>query len=102
MERTATRTSASSEVGEDGSKGSSIANPGDFKASTDNTPKDSGISCDPLKWFGILVPPALRASQSNFKAAVMDCIPKLATISNEMKEVEIEIRRTRKRLKKCN
>lgn len=55
---------------------------------------------DPIKWFGLLVPPALRSSQASFRAAVGDGIPALVNVDNEMKEVEIEIRRTRKRLGK--
>ncbi|KAI4289253.1 MAG: hypothetical protein L6R35_001491, partial [Caloplaca aegaea] len=56
---------------------------------------------DPLKWFGILVPPALRACQSSFKDAVEGSIPSLANVSNEMKSLEIEIRRTRKKIRKA-
>ena len=55
---------------------------------------------DPIKWFGLLVPPALRSSQAYFRGAVGDNIPALVNVDNEMKEVEIEIRRTRKRLGK--
>ena len=55
---------------------------------------------DPIKWFGLFVPPALRSSQTHFKAAVGDNIPALVNVDNEMKEVEIKIRRTRKRLGK--
>ena len=61
----------------------------------------SGLPRDPLNWFGILIPPALRASQSSFKSAVIDIIPALANTTNEMKKVEIEVRRTRKWLKKA-
>ncbi|KAL8733591.1 MAG: hypothetical protein Q9166_002000 [cf. Caloplaca sp. 2 TL-2023] len=55
---------------------------------------------DPLKWFGILVPPALRTSQSSFKHAVTETIPLLANLSNEMKSMEIEIRRMRKKIRR--
>ena len=61
----------------------------------------SNMTRDPLNWFGILVPPALRTSQSNFKDAVADLIPALASISKEISEVEIEIRRARKRIRKA-
>ena len=67
----------------------------------DEKGKTSGLPRDPLNWFGILVPPALRASQSNFQSAVIDMIPALASTTNEMKEVEIEVRRARKWLKKA-
>lgn len=56
---------------------------------------------DPLNWFGILVPPVLRTSQSNFKDAASDFVPALASISKEMREVEIEVRRARKRIRKA-
>lgn len=61
----------------------------------------SNVTQDPLKWFGILVPPTLRASQSSFKDAVADLIPALASVSKEMTEVELEVRRARKRLRKA-
>ncbi len=71
------------------------------KALFDEKGRTSGLPRDPLNWFGIFVPPALRASQSSFKSAVIDIIPALASTTNEMKEVEIEVRRARKRLKKA-
>ena len=54
---------------------------------------------DPIKWFGILTPPALKTSQNDFKEAV-SCVPSLASIGSNMKQTEIEVRRTRKRLTK--
>ncbi|KAL8695011.1 MAG: hypothetical protein Q9224_003469 [Gallowayella concinna] len=57
---------------------------------------------DSLRWFGILVPPALRATQTSFKHAVTEAIPSLANLSNEMKSMEIEIRRMRKKIKKID
>ncbi|KAK0510077.1 hypothetical protein JMJ35_007471 [Cladonia borealis] len=74
---------------------------GTSEAIVDEKCKASGLPCDPLNWFGILVPPGLRASQSNFQSAVIDIIPALASTTNEMKEVEIEVRRARKWLKKA-
>ena len=67
----------------------------------DEKGRTSGLPRNPLNWFGIFVPPALRASQSSFKSAVIDIVPALASITNEMKEVEIEVRRARKRLRKA-
>ncbi|KAL8664487.1 MAG: hypothetical protein Q9202_003037 [Teloschistes flavicans] len=55
---------------------------------------------DPLRWFGILVPSTLRASQSSFKSVVTEIVPYLVNISNEMKGLEVEIRRTRKKIRK--
>ncbi|KAL8906399.1 MAG: hypothetical protein Q9207_002060 [Kuettlingeria erythrocarpa] len=54
-----------------------------------------------LRWFGILVPPPLRASQSSFKSAVTETIPSMASISWDMGLLEIEIRRTRKKIRKA-
>ena len=55
---------------------------------------------DPLKWFGVLSPPALRSSQQSFQLAVHKTIPRLASIVNEMRLVEIEVRRARKKVTK--
>jgi len=55
---------------------------------------------DPLKWFGILVPPALRTAQSTFVCAVEGPIPQLATIAKDLRTQEIEIGRVRKQIKK--
>lgn len=63
---------------------------------TDDGSKPAAPS-DPIKWFGILTPPALRASQNNFKEAV-SCVLSLATVASKMKQTEIEVRRTRKKL----
>ena len=60
-----------------------------------------GSPRDPLNWFGILVPPALRQSQAAFKSTAMENIPALASIAKEMREVELEVRRTRKKLRKA-
>jgi hypothetical protein len=57
-------------------------------------------SVDPLRWFGILVPPALRSTQSSFIAAIEGPIPQLANISRELRSQEIEIGRVRKQIKK--
>ena len=56
-------------------------------------------SNDALRWFGILVPPALRHSQNDFKAASSN-IPTLVNAMSQMKAAEIDIRRTRKKLSK--
>lgn len=56
---------------------------------------------DPLRWFGILVPPSLRHAQSQAIQAVEDIVPRLATVSAEMASVEVEVRRARKRRAKA-
>ena len=60
----------------------------------------SSTPCDPLKWFGFHVPPALRATQASFRSVVLENVPALVSLSAEMKEIEIEIMRTRKKLRK--
>lgn len=51
---------------------------------------------DPIRMFGILTPQALRLAQGGAIKMVEDLVPKLASVSAEMKEVEIKIRRARK------
>lgn len=62
--------------------------------------KKTAKSKDPIRWFGILVPPALRSTQSNFVSAVEGPVPNLATIMRDMRNQEIEIGRVRKQIKK--
>ncbi|KAH6877475.1 hypothetical protein BKA58DRAFT_375163 [Alternaria rosae] len=59
-----------------------------------------GKPTDPLRWFGILVPPALRTAQSTFIGAVEGPIPQLATVVRDLRAQEIEIGRVRKQIKK--
>ena len=66
----------------------------------DEEPKPAAPS-DPIKWFGILTPPVLKKSQNDFKEAV-SCVPSLASIASNMKQTEIEVRRTRKKLTKLS
>ena len=62
--------------------------------------KGSEKSTDPLRWFGILVPPALRTAQTTFVGAVEGPIPQLATIARDMKMQEVEIGRVKKQIRK--
>jgi hypothetical protein len=55
---------------------------------------------DPLRWFGVLVPPALRTAQSEFICAMEDSIPRLASVGRDLRGQEIEIGRLRKQIKK--
>lgn len=55
---------------------------------------------DPLRWFGILVPPTLRSAQSGFVSAVDGPIPQLATVVRDLRSQEIEIGRVKKQIKK--
>lgn len=68
--------------------------------SAKDVPKDSNKVKDPIRWFGILVPPALRSAQQTFISIVEGPIPQLATIARDLRSQEIEIGRVRKQIKK--
>ncbi|OCT51644.1 hypothetical protein CLCR_08855 [Cladophialophora carrionii] len=53
---------------------------------------------DPLKWYGILVPPALRTCQDHFATAVSSVIPELLNTTFSMRSVEDEIWMIRREL----
>lgn len=57
-------------------------------------------SNDPIRWFGVLVPPALRFAQSSFVSAVSGPVSEIVAIQKELKQQEIEIGRVRKQIKK--
>ncbi|CEJ93865.1 hypothetical protein VHEMI09432 [[Torrubiella] hemipterigena] len=82
----------------------------------DATPSDDGVDHDesastaasprkkatnPLSWFGVLSPPQIRSAQSQSIQVIDDIIPRLTTIDAEMRHVEIEVRRARKRRAKA-
>jgi hypothetical protein len=56
---------------------------------------------DPLRWFGILTPMSLRLAQSKAIEAVEQVIPQLATVDAEMADIEIRVRRARKKRSKA-
>ncbi|KAL1893851.1 hypothetical protein Cpir12675_003919 [Ceratocystis pirilliformis] len=51
---------------------------------------------NPLRWFGLLVPPALRAAQSQAITTVDSIIPQLINVRCDLRQLEIEIGRARK------
>ncbi|KAE9981773.1 hypothetical protein BLS_007008 [Venturia inaequalis] len=55
---------------------------------------------DPIRWFGLLVPPSLRSAQSKFIGIAEGPVPQLVTLTKELRALEIEIGRTRKSIKK--
>jgi len=57
---------------------------------------------DPIHWFGFLVPSALRSSQTIFVRAVEEDIPEILRLDMELKQVEINVRRTRKQISKLS
>ncbi|EHY55929.1 hypothetical protein HRR83_006693 [Exophiala dermatitidis] len=62
-----------------------------------DTNTSSGIK-DPLKWYGILVPPTLRHCQSHFSSSVASTIPRLLSTISALKTLDSEIRRVRREL----
>jgi hypothetical protein len=57
---------------------------------------------DPIRWFGILVPPALRSAQANFISAVEGPLPRVANLTKELRAIEIEIGRAKKTIRKLD
>ncbi|KAI1616390.1 hypothetical protein EDD36DRAFT_134243 [Exophiala viscosa] len=55
-------------------------------------------SKDPLKWYGILVPPPLRQCQTHFRNAVSSTIPDLLSTTSEMQLLEKQIWELRREL----
>ncbi|KAJ4422449.1 hypothetical protein N0V82_002899 [Gnomoniopsis sp. IMI 355080] len=56
---------------------------------------------DPIRWFGLLTPLALRQTQASAIDTVDRVIPRLVAVDTEMRRLEIEVRRTRKRRAKA-
>lgn len=56
---------------------------------------------NPIRWFGVLVPQALREAQSQSIKVAEDIIPRLVSVEAEMAHVEIEVRRARKKRAKA-
>jgi coiled-coil domain-containing protein 115 len=51
---------------------------------------------DPLNWYGLLVPPSLRAAQASFISAVDNQIPLLLNTQAQMTKLEVQIRALRR------
>ncbi|KAI1467037.1 uncharacterized protein F4812DRAFT_430893 [Daldinia caldariorum] len=56
---------------------------------------------DPLRWFGLLTPMPLRQAQAQSIQAVEQVVPRLASVNAQMAEVEIQVRRARKKRAKA-
>lgn len=55
---------------------------------TDENKTECGtLSKDPLHWFGVLVPQALRYSQKNYKSAVEQCV-ELANLQSRIQQIQ--------------
>lgn len=82
--------------GSDADPGATSLDPG----ANATTPKNEKHKTDPIHMFGVLVPQALRQAQGSFVKVVAENVPRLVELDAEMRELEIEIRRTRKMLAK--
>ncbi|EXJ71650.1 uncharacterized protein A1O5_05458 [Cladophialophora psammophila CBS 110553] len=55
-------------------------------------------SKDPLKWFGILIPPALRTCQTHFATAISSTAPDALNAASAMRDLEEQIWAIRRQL----
>lgn len=58
-------------------------------------------SQDPLRMFGILVPPSLRSAQTSFSATFDAPIAEAVNAARALRDVETDIRKLRKAIKKA-
>lgn len=75
--------------------------PEDEKASDETAVQSSSVP-DPLHWFGILVPSELRCAQRSFGSAMQEPLEKAVNASRCMRQVEAEVNKTRKAIKKAD
>ena len=79
--------------------------PPETDAKEDATPSEKRnqvpLQSDPLKWFGILVPQALRSSQASFCGAVDEAVVDAVNAAKGMRSTETEIRKLRKEILKA-
>lgn len=99
---TALRSNALSSKEQDALQSLNNIAPRDPSDTSQDAQAKSTIIRDPLHWFGILVPPALRASQNSFKTAAIENLPALASLAKDLRDLEIEVRRGRKKLRKAS
>ncbi|KAK3711897.1 hypothetical protein LTR37_009415 [Vermiconidia calcicola] len=74
----------------------------DTKDGESSKPKSKpSLEADPLRWFGILIPPALRVSQASFATAVDEVVAESVNAAKRMRECEVEIRKVRKEVRRA-
>lgn len=56
---------------------------------------------NPLRWFGLVTPMPLRLAQDQAVQIIENVVPRLATVNAEMLNIEIEVRRARKKRAKA-
>ena len=109
-----TPTSKPSEGGQDGEKevehvlneDAEVAEEESSDQSTEDKPKEKTEdtkpkAMDPIRMFGILVPPALRSAQASFNEAVDGPVVRVAAVAGELRALEREIGRARKAVRKA-
>jgi hypothetical protein len=55
---------------------------------------------DPIRWYGFSVPSSLRVAQAQFTTVVETPVPRILHITQEMRQLENEIGRLRKTIRK--
>ncbi|EJT78612.1 hypothetical protein GGTG_03711 [Gaeumannomyces tritici R3-111a-1] len=56
---------------------------------------------DPLRWFGLFTPTSLRLAQGQAIEIVEDLLPRIASVDAKMGQVEIQVRRAKKKRSKA-
>ncbi|KAG8628865.1 hypothetical protein KVT40_002730 [Elsinoe batatas] len=74
---------------------------GDYAAEKPAQDLDGDSAPDPIKWFGILVPPQLRSCQKSFLDMATGPIIAAINASRSLREVETSIRKIRKDIRKA-
>lgn len=77
------------------------ASDGDAAQRQEKPPTKTPLESDPLKWFGILLPGALRSSQASFVAAIDETVAEAVNSAKGMRSTEVEIRKLRKEIRKA-
>ncbi|KAL8381720.1 hypothetical protein RB595_005819 [Gaeumannomyces hyphopodioides] len=69
---------------------------------TESTTKASPATRkDPLRWFGLFTPASLRLAQGQAVEIMEDLLPRIASVDAEMGQVEIQVRRAKKKRSKA-
>jgi hypothetical protein len=91
---------AKDEDAKDESVNGESANGEDVKNGDGKDEETDSKLVDPIRWYGILVPPALRTAQTQFVSAIEGPMPQVIGLSKDLRNLEIDIGRTRKAMKK--
>lgn len=67
----------------------------------EETKSNKEATRNPLRWFGLITPMPLRMAQEDAIKIIENVVPRLATVNAEMLNLEIEVRRARKRRAKA-